>query len=173
MGKEIDCGHALVGQIKACRFIVENEGGDGRFALFGKSSWPSATFKTNLVAPTLGLHPFELQPSLFDLRKGEAFVLECVFKPPDDRRYEQDLVIVCENCTTLEVKLVGQGQLARVEYIELEQQQQNNENAPACMGSDTVGVDEFKDVSSSKIVRFVNLNPNVYERKKFAIRNMS
>ena len=39
------CGQALVGQIKVCRFVIKNKGGDGRFVIFPKSSWPVSTFK--------------------------------------------------------------------------------------------------------------------------------
>lgn len=124
------------------------------------------------MSSSLNLHPFELQPSMFELRKGEAFVLECVFKPPDDRPFEQEMIIVCDNCSTLEFKLIGHGQLARVEYVELENKIDNQTTSDE-ITEDTVLIDEFKDVSSSKIIRFPSLNPNVFERKKFAIRNIS
>lgn len=107
---------------------------------------------------------------MFELRKGEAFVLECVFKPPNDQLYEQEIVMACDNCTTVEFKLVGHGRLAQIEYVELEN---NKSSSNACFDENKVAIDEFKDVSSSKIIRFANLNPNVFERKKFAIRNVS
>lgn len=120
-----------------------------------------------MISSSLSMQPFELQPSVFELRHGEAFVLECIFKPPDDRRYEQDIVMTCDNCTALEFKLVGQGELARVEYVELDASALDSQNP------NSVPVDEFKDVSSSKVIRFEHLNPNVFERKKFAIKNVS
>lgn len=119
--------------------------------------------KTNVVSTSLSLYPFEITPSIFELRKGEAFVLEVVFKPHDAKKYEQDIVIACDNCTTVEFKLIGEGELAQVEYVDVEASGMEN----------LVSVDEFKDVWSSKIIRFSNLNPNVFERKKFAIRNNS
>jgi hypothetical protein len=48
VGSVVNCGHALVGQIKVCRFVVQNEGGDGRFVVFPKNAWPAATFKVTL-----------------------------------------------------------------------------------------------------------------------------
>lgn len=108
---------------------------------------------------------------MFELRKGDAFVLECIFKPPDDKAYEQDVVIVCDNCTTMEFKLTGQGELARVELLEAS----NDSNLQATNSEEEnfLASDDFKDVSSSRIIRFTHLNPNVFERRNFSIRNNS
>lgn len=46
--KVFDCGEALVGQMKICRFIIENVGGDGRFVILPKSSWPTTNFKVRI-----------------------------------------------------------------------------------------------------------------------------
>ena len=127
-------------------------------------------FKTNLTSSSLNLHPFEIQPSVFDLRKGEAFVLECIFKPPDDKQFEQDLVIVCDNCTTMDFKIVGKGQLAKIEFSDVDSNMGGVSNE---LDEYSVAIDEFKDVSSSKIIRFGHLNPNVFERRKIAIKNIS
>ena len=112
VGSVINCGQSLVGQIKVCRFLIQNEGGDGRFVIMAKSSWPISTFKTNVSSSLLNLYPFEIQPSIFELRKGDVFAIEIVFKPPDMKRYEQDIIIACDNCTTIEFKLTGEGELA-------------------------------------------------------------
>lgn len=133
-----------------------------------KASWPGSTFKTNVsAANNLALYPFEIQPSIFELHKGNVFALEIIFKPPDVQRYEQDIIITCDNCTTFEFKLIGQGELAEVEYIQQEDDLTND------MTESSVLIDEYKDMLSSKIIRFPSLNPNVYTRKRFAIRNKS
>lgn len=49
VGSYINCGHSLVGQIKGCRFVIQNNGGDGRFVVFPKSAWPASTFKVNSI----------------------------------------------------------------------------------------------------------------------------
>ncbi len=41
------------------------------------------------------------------------------------------------------------------------------------MTESSVLIDEFKDILSTKIIRFPALNPNVYTRKRLAIRNKS
>ena len=49
VGSMIECGQALVGQIKVCRYIIENTGGEGRFAILPKSSWPATNFKVKYI----------------------------------------------------------------------------------------------------------------------------
>jgi hypothetical protein len=110
------------------------------------------------------MYPFEIQPSIFELHKGSVFVLEVIFKPPDVNKYEQEIVIACDNCTTLEFKLIGEGHLAEVEYIELgDETDQITQNQ--------IAIDEFKDKLSNRIIRFPTLNPNVFTRKRFQIKN--
>lgn len=163
----MDCGNALVGQIKVCRYLIKNEGGDGRFVILPKSSWPATNFKTNVSSSSLNLYPFEVSPSIFELRKNDVFALEVVFKPPDTKKYTQDVVLACDNCTTTELKLVGNGELALVEYMSAEEQT----NESTHLDETHIAIDDFKDVSSSKIIRFPALNPNVYTTKRFAIKN--
>lgn len=122
-------------------------------------------FKTNVLSTTLNLYPFEIQPSIFELRKGDVFVFEVIFKPPDAKKYEQDIVIACDNCTTIEFKLIGEGKLAEIEYIDLPEDVQSSQNL--------VAIDDFKDKLSNKIIRFPTLNPNVITRKRFTIKNNS
>ena len=124
--------------------------------------------KTNVSsANNLALYPFEIQPSIFELHKGDVFALEIIFKPPDVKKYEQDIVITCDNCTTIEFKLVGEGELAQIEYI------QQDEDMANVITESSVLIDEYKDILSNKIIRFPALNPNVYTRKRFAIKNRS
>jgi hypothetical protein len=33
--------------MKVCRFVIENSGGEGRFVILPKSSWPTTNFKVN------------------------------------------------------------------------------------------------------------------------------
>ncbi len=101
------------------------------------------------------------------MHKGDVFILEVIFKPPDTKKYEQDIIITCDNCTTIEFKLVGEGELAEVEYVQQDDDlnQQLNENI--------LPIDDFKDRLSTRILRFPPLNPNVFTRKRFAIKNKS
>ncbi len=109
----------------------------------------------------MNTHPFEIQPSIFELHKNGVFVLEVVFKPPDVSKYEQDIVIACDNCTTFEFKLIAEGHLAQIEFIELDQDNESNQ----------IAIDDFKDKLSTKIIKFPTLNPNVFTRKRFQIKN--
>ena len=45
--------------------------------------------------------------------------------------------------------------------------------ATELLPTDLVAVDDFKDVSSARIVRFAHLNPNVFQRKMISIKNNS
>ena len=101
------------------------------------------------------------------MHKGDVFAIEIVFKPPDSRKYEQDIVIACDNCTTIEFKLVGEGELAEIEYIPQEDDLANSSQ------ENIVSYDDFKDRLSNKIIRFPPLNPSVYTRKRFSIKNKS
>jgi hypothetical protein len=101
------------------------------------------------------------------LHKGDVFAIEIVFKPPDVKRYEQDIIIACDNCTTIEFKLIGEGELAEVEYFT------QDEDPSIASQENMIGFDDFKDKLSSKIIRFPSLNPSVYTRKRFAIKNKS
>ncbi len=133
-----------------------------------KSNWPGSTFKTNVSsANNLALYPFEVQPSIFEIPKGGQIALEIIFKPPDVKRYEQTIIMTCDNCTTIEFKLVGEGELAECEYI------QQEEDLADSMTESTMLIDEYKDIMSNRVIRFPSLNPNVYTRKRFAIKNKS
>ena len=123
--------------------------------------------KTNLSTSVLNLYPFEIQPSIFELHKGDVFILEVIFKPPDTKKYEQDIIITCDNCTTIEFKLVGEGELAEVEYV------QQDDDLSQQLKENILPIDDFKDRLSTRIIRFPPLNPNVFTRKRFAIKNKS
>jgi hypothetical protein len=106
---------------------------------------------------------------MFELHKGDVFILEVIFKPPDTRKYEQDIVITCDNCTTIEFKLIGEGELAAIEYI----QQDSDDVMGQQLNENILPIDEFKDRLSTRIIRFPPLNPNVFTRKRFSIKNKS
>lgn len=128
----------------------------------------------NVSSTILSVQPFELQPSMFELHKGDVLVLEVVFKPPDIKTYEQDIVIVCDNCTSFEFKLVGQAELAEVEYIDQEDTTvATQDKLNVSLTENTIAIDEFKDKLSTKIIRFPNLNPNFFSKKQFSIKNKS
>ena len=101
------------------------------------------------------------------MHKGDVVALEIIFKPPDLKRYEQSIIITCDNCTTIEFKLIGEGELAEIEYI------QQDEDLTNSLTESSMLIDEYKDILSNKIIRFPSLNPNVYTRKRFAIKNKS
>jgi hypothetical protein len=164
VGQTFDCGEALVGQMKVCRFIIENTGGEGRFVILPKSSWPTTNFKTNVSSANLNMNIFEVQPSIFEVQDGESFVIEVLFKPSDTRRFEQDIIIACDNCTSVEFKIIGEGQLANIELLE-------NESSSSLESSNFY--DDLKDYWANQLVKFDDLNPNMFSKKKIAILNKS
>ena len=52
----LDCGHTLVGGKKVVQMMCENRGGDGKFCVMRKSSWPSTTFQVSLNLFLNALH---------------------------------------------------------------------------------------------------------------------
>ena len=106
---------------------------------------------------------FEVQPSIFEIQEGESFVIEILFKPPDQTQFIQDIVIACDNCTTAEFKIIGQGQLAKVELLESDSNSNHNQ----------VNNIDFKDYWAKQIIKFDDLNPHMVTRKKLSILNKS
>lgn len=41
----VDIGDCLIGGTKVCKFLVKNEGGDGKFCFLPKEKWPVTNFK--------------------------------------------------------------------------------------------------------------------------------
>ena len=107
---------------------------------------------------------FEIQPSTFEVQEGESFVIEILFKPSDNIKFEQDIIIACDNCTTIEFKSIGEGQLAVVELMENDTSNTLNESY--------LGF-EFKDYWANRLIKFEDLNPHMLSRKKISVFNKS
>jgi hypothetical protein len=167
IGSKFDCGESLVGQIKICRFVIQNSGGEGRFAILPKAAWPATNFKTNISSSTLNLNPFDIQPSIFEVHRGDSFVLEIIFKASDVKRYEQEVILTCDNGTCQEFKIVGEGQLAILEFLNADDQTRHDLNQITAL------IDEIVDPKSDRVIRFPTLNPNVYTKKLISIQNKS
>jgi hypothetical protein len=110
---------------------------------------------------------------MFELLKNQVIALEVVFRPTDSIRYEQDIVIVCDNCTVMEYKLSGEAELAQIEVAtnenDLDLYSLNSLQSP----DDQLRADEFKDISSDKILKFPLVNPKVFSRRMLTIINKS
>ena len=54
------------------------------------------------------LYPFEIQPSSFELAKGQSGVIEVIFTPNQTKEFTQELVLVCDNCQVRHINVKGQ-----------------------------------------------------------------
>ncbi|ELU16950.1 hypothetical protein CAPTEDRAFT_224255 [Capitella teleta] len=157
----IDVGQCLVGGMKSAQFTVKNEGGNGRFCLMPGSSWPAANFKAMASVNTVVLPPFEICPPRFELLEGQSIMLEILFHPTDVKSFQEELVIVCDNCHVRHFAISGEGQTARVELVSVEE------------GVDEPLAGEQMDATADHLIRFSSLNPYTYIQKSITVRNMA
>ncbi len=122
--------------------------------------------KTNISSSALSIFPFEVQPSIFEIQENDTIVVEVVFKPTDTKLYEHVIVVVCDNCMSLEFQLSGQGEIPKIELV-------NQSNATERSDLTVVAADEFRDLRCHEIIRFDDINPNVLSKQIFFLNNNS
>ncbi|XP_048580368.1 deleted in lung and esophageal cancer protein 1 isoform X2 [Nematostella vectensis] len=154
------CGHCLVGGYKAVRMYCTNSGGDGRFCLIPKTQWPTASFKWTLEDPgSVNVNPFEIEPAMFQLRKGESTTIKITFSPYAATFFKQEIAMVCDNCQVKSFSVEGTGQMAGIQFMSISG------------GLSQYDVGEMKDVSSKFLVRFDHQNPQTNHSKILEIKN--
>ncbi|XP_074623643.1 deleted in lung and esophageal cancer protein 1-like isoform X1 [Acropora palmata] len=156
----LDCGHALVGGKKIVQLNCENSGGDGQFCIMKKSSWPST--KVEWTSQDLGCvlaEPFELKPAMFKLAAGETTTIEITFCPLSAKYFQEEVVLICDNCQVKEYTIEGTGQMAGVEL----------EAVSGGLSEPEIG--EMRDVSAKYLVRFQPQNPETITEKTLVIKN--
>ncbi|XP_070564757.1 deleted in lung and esophageal cancer protein 1-like [Ptychodera flava] len=154
---EIDSGHCLVGGLKITHFIVKNLGGDGRFCIMPRKSWPTSNFQS--VSQAIALEPFEVRPAVFELPANQAIIIEVAFRPPSITTFTEEITIVCDNCQVKHFFLKGEGQAAGVEL------------ASVSDGESFAMPGELCDVTAQHQIKFQTLNPMTYTQKKIVVRN--
>ncbi|XP_077978029.1 deleted in lung and esophageal cancer protein 1-like [Glandiceps talaboti] len=155
--QEIDCGHCLVGGLRITHFIVKNLGGDGRFCIMPRKSWPTAKFQS--VSQVVDTQPFEVRPAVFELPGNQAIIIEVAFSPTCIETFTQEITVICDNCQVKHFTLKGIGQNAGVELASVSE------------GESFALPGELCDVTAQHQVKFDTLNPMTYTQKKLVIKN--
>ncbi|XP_052042966.1 deleted in lung and esophageal cancer protein 1 [Apodemus sylvaticus] len=156
----LDCGHCLIGGVKITKFICKNVGFSvGRFCIMPQKSWPPPSFRAVATAAFVEQPPFGVMPSVFELAPGYAILLEVLFLPTGLGKAEETFIIVCDNCQTKEVVIVGTGQLVALDLIYISGGK--NEPDPG----------ELKDLTAQYFIRFEPENVQSTARKQLIIRN--
>ena len=52
--------------------------------------------------------PFEVRPSMFELRRDSSMLLEVLFAPTALEEYSQSIAIVCDNCQVKYFNITGE-----------------------------------------------------------------
>ncbi|XP_041367117.1 deleted in lung and esophageal cancer protein 1-like [Gigantopelta aegis] len=155
----IDVGCCLVGGCHVTQYVVVNDGGPGRFCIIPSSSWPATNFRSVVTNGVVMLHPFEVQPSSFELGKGQSGVIEIMFTPNLAKEFTQELVLICDNCQVKHVNVKGQGEIAKVELVSVEH------------GLSEHMLGELHDTTAEHFIRFDELNPFTYTDRNISVHN--
>uniref|UniRef100_A0ABK0LUT3 DLEC1 cilia and flagella associated protein n=1 Tax=Rattus norvegicus TaxID=10116 RepID=A0ABK0LUT3_RAT len=156
----LDCGHCLIGGVKITKFICKNVGFSvGKFCIMAQKSWPPPSFRAVATTGFVEQPPFGIMPSVFELAPGYAVLLEVLFLPTGLGKAEETFVIVCDNCQTKEVVVVGTGQLVALDLIYVSGGKSEPEPG------------ELKDLTAQYFIRFEPENVQSIARKQLIIRN--
>ncbi|XP_069130810.1 deleted in lung and esophageal cancer protein 1-like isoform X4 [Argopecten irradians] len=155
----LDVGFCLVGGYHVVQFIVKNTGGNGRFCIMPRSSWPATNFKSVVRNGSVIIQPFEVRPSVLELMKGESGVIEIIFTPPSVKSYTQDITLVCDNCHVKHFTIKGIAQRASVDLTMVER------------GEGNIAPGELTDNTAEHMIRFDDLNPFTYTDRTIAVKN--
>ncbi|XP_076773714.1 deleted in lung and esophageal cancer protein 1 isoform X1 [Arvicanthis niloticus] len=156
----LDCGHCLIGGVKITKFICKNVGFSvGKFCIMPQKSWPPPSFRAVATTGFVEQPPFGVMPSVFELAPGYAILLEVLFLPTGLGKAEATFIIVCDNCQTKEVVIVGTGQLVALDLIYISG------------GKSEPDPGELKDLTAQYFIRFEPENVQSTARKQLIIRN--
>ncbi|XP_012502763.1 PREDICTED: deleted in lung and esophageal cancer protein 1 [Propithecus coquereli] len=156
----LDCGYCLIGGVKLTRFICKNVGFSvGKFCIMPKKSWPPPSFRAVATFGFVEQLPFGIWPSVFELAPGYATLVEVLFFPRSLGKAEQTFIIVCDNCQTQELVIVGTGQLVALDLIYISGEKSQPEPG------------ELTDLTAQHFIRFEPENLLSTARKQLIIRN--
>ncbi|XP_060064823.1 deleted in lung and esophageal cancer protein 1-like [Ylistrum balloti] len=155
----LDVGYCLVGSYHVVQFIVRNIGGNGRFCIMPRSSWPATNFKSVVRNGSVSIQPFEIRPSVLELMKGESGVIEIIFTPPSVKSYSQEVTLVCDNCHVKHFTIKGVAQKAAVDLVMVER------------GEGSIAPGEMTDNTAEHMIRFDDLNPFTYTDRTVVVKN--
>ncbi|XP_063421465.1 deleted in lung and esophageal cancer protein 1-like isoform X2 [Mytilus trossulus] len=174
--KVLDVGYCLVGGYHVAQFIVKNHGGNGRFCVLNRNSWPAHNFKqinswvfghkkfgssksSVVTNGAVAMPPFNVRPSVVELMKGESGVIEVIFSPKSVRSFTQEMTLICDNCNVSHFMLQGESQKAGVELVSVER------------GTSDPVPGELTDNTAQHLIRFDDLNPFTYTDRAIIVKN--
>lgn len=64
-------------------------------------------FQTAASSGAVSMPPFEVRPSIFELRRDQKCLVEVLFMPQALDQHRRELVLVCDNCHVKEITAVG------------------------------------------------------------------
>lgn len=120
------------------------------------------------------LPPFEIRPTVLDLKPNDSSVVEIIFNPAATEDYSRELVIVSDNCQLKEVVVTGTspgyfalyllpdlggGRSPQVELVSVE----------GNLAEKVIG--EVYDKSAQHLMEFQNLNPYTYVQRTITVKN--
>ncbi|XP_045392550.1 deleted in lung and esophageal cancer protein 1 isoform X1 [Lemur catta] len=156
----LDCGYCLIGGVKLTRFVCKNVGFSvGKFCIMPKKSWPPPSIRAVATFGFVEQLPFGILPSVFELAPGYATLVEVLFYPRSLGKAEQTFIIVCDNCQTQELVIVGTGQLVALDLIYISGEKSQPEPG------------ELTDLTAQHFIRFEPENLLSTARKQLIIRN--
>ncbi|XP_065053136.1 deleted in lung and esophageal cancer protein 1-like isoform X2 [Rhopilema esculentum] len=154
------CGHCLVGGSKTVQLPCINSGGEGRFVILAKDEWKSRSFQELYdKEEEVSIGPFVIQPSSFHLQPNDCINLTMSFSPDAVKKFQEHLVMLCDNCQIKKFTIEGFGETAGVELVSVKG------------GLSSYEIGESKDARASCLVKFPDRVPGTQEIKQLEIRN--
>ena len=65
-------------------------------------------FQTVVNPACLDLGSFQIRPSVFEILAGRTVMIELIFTPEQVKKYQEELVVVCDNCQIMHFTLHGE-----------------------------------------------------------------
>ena len=159
----ISVGECLVAATKVTSVPLKNTGGEGRFCVIPKNSWPCTSWKQALGSSSqqsinIG-DGFVAVPGTFRLKTNEEMLLQFAFNPLEIREYSTEFVLVCDNCHVQRFSIRGNGVKLNfnLSYID--------------GGFYTPTPQEFIDAFASHHVAFPTLNLGMAFDKRLRVKN--
>ena len=116
---EIDAGHCLLNSTVRHLIRVRNHGGPGKFCFVREPDWPTANFKTAVEPDGAKIGPFTVWPAIFEIFEGGERDVIVQFEPGNcaPGKYQEKLLLTCDNCQTKEISLIGEAEKPKIEVI--------------------------------------------------------
>jgi hypothetical protein len=83
------------------------------------------------AAATAVCGPFAVTPTYLELPPGSSSQLTVNFSPDSPGQHVGDFVLICDNCTVRQLRLVGRGSEVAVQLVEIDGRQLQQEDAQA------------------------------------------